>query len=216
MQIEISNLIKKFKNIKILDIKNLKINKGEILAIYGHSGCGKTTLLNIISGVLTDYEGNIKIGETYLNKLSEQELDLFRSKNIGYIFQNFNLLQGYNAYENIKISLQLANIQYKNNEIIEKFEEVGLKNEIYKYPSQLSLGQQQRIAILRAILKKPQIILADEPTSSLDEENTKIIIDLLIKSAISNSATLIVVTHELNILNNFNKSINFLDINNKN
>ncbi len=214
MIVEIDNLVKIFNDdITVLNIKKFTLAKNKIISIFGRSGCGKTTLLNIIAGVLGGYEGNVTVCGTRLNSLNEKKLDLFRAKNIGYIFQNFNLLQGYDAYENIELSLKIAGIKYNAKSIMEYFEKTGLLKEAKKYPSQLSLGQQQRVAVLRAVIKKPSLILADEPTSSLDNANSLTVIKLLKKCALEAGAALITVSHEKEVINAFDKNIDFNDIN---
>ncbi len=214
MIVEIDNLVKKFDDAsKVIDINRFTLEDNEIISIFGRSGCGKTTLLNIIAGVLGGYEGGVNVCGVKLNSLNEKELDSFRAKNIGYVFQNFNLLQGYSAYENIELSLRIAGYKYRAGEIMEYFEKTGLINEACKYPSQLSLGQQQRVAVLRAVIKKPPLILADEPTSSLDSINSDAIIGLLKKCAAEAGSALITVSHEKEVICAFDKNIDFNDIN---
>jgi putative ABC transport system ATP-binding protein len=214
MIVEIDNLVKKFDDAsKVIDINRFTLADNEIISIFGRSGCGKTTLLNIIAGVLGGYEGGVNVCGVKLNSLNEKELDSFRAKNIGYVFQNFNLLQGYSAYENIELSLRIAGYKYRDGEIMEYFEKTGLINEARKYPSQLSLGQQQRVAVLRAVIKKPPLILADEPTSSLDSINSDAIIGLLKKCASEAGSALITVSHEKEVICAFDKNIDFNDIN---
>ncbi len=214
MIIQIENLEKSFSgDCEVIRIKKFELGHNEIISMYGRSGCGKTTLLNILSGVLGGYSGSVKICGTEMKSLGERDLDLFRAKNIGYIFQNLNLLQGYTAYENLELSLQIAGVNYSRDGIMQYLEIAGLFNESGKYPSQLSLGQQQRIAVLRAVMKRPPLILADEPTSSLDSQNSAAVVDLLKKSAAEAGSALITVSHEKDVISAFDKKLNFSDIN---
>ncbi len=197
----------------ILDIRELSIGDKDEVAMIGRSGCGKTTFLNIVSGVLKPTSGSVEVCGTHIAGLSGSALDAFRARHIGYVFQNLNLLAGYTAYENIEISLRIARMGFSKNEIMQSLESVGLTDSAGKYPHEMSLGQQQRVAVVRAVIKKPEIILADEPTSSLDVENSDKIISLLKERAKILGAALIVVSHENEVIAAFDKKIRFSDIN---
>jgi len=216
MVIKIENLKMKFPGAgspEILNINRFELAASSQIAIFGKSGSGKTTFFNVISGVLSPASGLVSILGTDITKLKEHELDNFRSKNIGYIFQNLNLLQGYNAFENIEISLLVAKTKYCKKEIYENLESIGMAQHAKKRPHELSLGQQQRIAIIRAVMKKPALILADEPTSSLDPHNSALIIELLKKEARLMNSALIIVSHESDIISMFERQVKFCDIN---
>ena len=149
---------------------NLTIEEGEFVVILGPSGSGKSTLLNVISGLDTVTSGEITFKGETLTNLDEEEMTAFRRKHLGFIFQQYNLLQNLNVYENIQIGSDIGTAPLDIAELLEK---VGLEKARNKYPSQLSGGEQQRVSIVRSLAKNPDIIFCDEPTGSLDEENSK-------------------------------------------
>ncbi len=197
----------------VLKISEFTLPERGQLAILGRSGSGKTTFLNVLSGVLRPAAGNVKICGTELTCLKNDELDNFRARNIGYIFQNLNLLQAYTALENIEIALKLSGAKYDRSEILENLSAAGLSREINKYPYELSLGQQQRIAVIRSVMKKPALILADEPTSSLDAENSDFVLEILKENTEKIGAALILVSHEPDVINSFEHKLKFNEIN---
>ncbi|OMD37991.1 ABC transporter ATP-binding protein [Paenibacillus odorifer] len=201
MLLELSGIRKRFKNGRhyeyILDNLNLVINEGESTAIKGKSGCGKSTLLNIIGGLLPFEEGVMNFDGTDISKLSAEKQAEYRRDNIGYVTQNFHLLDDRNVYENIALPLQYLKIPKK--QIVNKIEEVlyDLKIEhiMKRHISSLSGGERQRVAIARAIIKKPAILLADEPTGSLDEQTEESILNIF-DTLHKQGMTLIIVTHD--------------------
>lgn len=175
---------------------NLTIEEGEFVVILGPSGSGKSTLLNVISGLDTVTSGEITFRGETLTNLDEDEMTAFRRKHLGFIFQQYNLLQNLNVYENIQIGSDIGTAPLDIGDLLEK---VGLEKSRNKYPSQLSGGEQQRVSIVRSLAKNPDIIFCDEPTGSLDEENSKKILQLLQNLNEDYNKTVIVITHNLGI-----------------
>lgn len=200
IQLEVRNVRKKFpaQSNFALDGINLTFRQGSFTALMGPSGCGKTTLLNCITGLDSIDSGNILLSGRDLSQLNEQETTLLRRENIGFVFQFFNLLSTLTVGENVALPLQLrGNLRQKD--ITEKVREVlayfNLTARENHYPSQLSGGEMQRTAIARAIVNKPKIIIADEPTGNLDSANGAKVLDILKNLASSQSETIIMATH---------------------
>ena len=212
--IVIKNLKKSFQNPEtkidytILEIPSYEFKKGEKYALFGPSGIGKTTLLHIISGLLTPDSGELNVNGINISSLAEADRDQYRAKNIGYIFQSFNLLDGFTALENVMLGMLFTGQGSDKSKAITALTKVGLADRLHYKPSQLSVGQQQRVSIARAIVNDPEIILADEPTGNLDPTNTKEILSLLFEQ--TKDKTLIVVTHEEHVLNQFENKIDML------
>jgi len=185
------------QTIKVLSGIDLTIEENEIVLLKGRSGAGKTTLLHLMGGLIKPTSGRIKFGKLCLSELSNSGLSSLLLNNIGFIFQNFNLLPTYSIYENIEIAL--APKGYNDKEI-EKIinpllEEFGLINKTAMLPAELSIGQQQKVAVVRTIAKQPSVIFADEPTGSVDIETAGEIIQYLIKLRKEKGSTIIVATH---------------------
>ncbi len=187
--------------VQALNDVSLVIRKGQIVSIVGPSGSGKTTLLNLIGALDYVDSGTISINGTKLATMSDKELSLLRRDTIGYVFQNFNLLEEINAERNIEMPLILANVDKEErlNRVNELLESVELLERRSHKPEQLSGGEQQRVAIARALANEPEIILADEPTGNLDSNTGKKILHLLIDLSEKNKKTLIFVTHDINL-----------------
>lgn len=202
------------KNIrtKVLDEINLNIDEGEFICIYGPSGCGKTTLLNIIGLMDTYTSGTYSFNEKNINKKEEKEFSKLRNSQFGYIFQNFNLIPDLNVLENICVPMGYGGIRKKARELRAKelLEKVGLLERLKHFPEQLSGGEKQRVAIARAISNNPKVILADEPTGSLDQENGIKIMEIL-KELHKQGTTVIMVTHDVNLSIYATRVINILD-----
>ena len=180
---------------------DFSINQNERLAIVGKSGSGKTSLLMLMAGLEKPTLGSIKFQNQELTTYSEDQLTDFRKKNIGIVFQSFYLIPSYTALENVALSLE---INFQKNALVQAEEiltDLGLKDRLYHFPNQLSGGEQQRVAIARAIINKPELILADEPTGNLDEENSKVIADLLFNVSQKYQKSLCLVTHDLELAN---------------
>lgn len=181
--------------VKALDNVSITIQEGEFVVIVGSSGSGKTTLLNILGGLDKPDFGEVIVREQNINKMNEEELTIFRRRNIGFVFQNYNLVPILNVTENIILPLKLDGREIDRNFIKEIVETLGLKNKIYNMPDMLSGGQQQRVAIARALSTKPAVILADEPTGNLDSKTGMEVIGLLKISASLFHQTIVMITH---------------------
>jgi len=184
----------------VLSNFELSISKGEIIILLGKSGSGKSTLLNIISGIDVPDGGSVSIDGTDITKLSEKERTLTRRNKIGFIFQFFNLIPTLTVKENLQFPLELNNDDNQEERIKSILTEVGLLDRANTYPDKLSGGEQQRIAIARALIHNPDIILADEPTGNLDYETGLQIVDLLDRVVKKKGKTMIMVTHSKDVI----------------
>jgi len=200
-------------SLKVLDVKSWSVRKGEQIAISGPSGSGKSTLLYVLAGLLLPTRGNVQVCGVNLENLSETERDRFRARYVGFIFQNFNLLQGYTALENVLLGMTFSSAGARREEARELLSEMGLEKRLKHYPSQMSLGEQQRVAVARALANHPELILADEPTGSLDPLNTKEVLRLLREACEHHGCTLIVVSHEAEVVETFPVKVDFLKLN---
>ena len=200
-----------------LNIKNFKLNKSDSILIYGESGLGKSTFLNLLSGTISPQKGNIDILGTNISNTSSSIKDKIRGDHFGIVFQTFNLLPYVSVKNNILLGKAYSSIKQSksnNDEIKELMDKLSLNYEdlINRKAYELSIGQQQRVAVARALIRKPEIILADEPTSALDKSNQKEFINLLFKSIDENEQGLIMVSHEHKLSNKFRKVKNITDI----
>lgn len=215
--IEIQNLEKNYwigdNKTQILRLDHLVLNKGERVSLTGQSGSGKSTLLHIIGGVLNADSGSLKVDGQDLMGLNQSHKDQFRSQKIGYVFQDFHLIPSLTAEENVALILPKYNKQEREHVLGEWFNKVGLEGKRKHKPAQLSRGQQQRVAIIRAFIHKPTILLADEPTGSLDQETAQYIIDLMLQLSEENKQTLLCVTHDTSLANKFPKVCKMSEIN---
>jgi len=191
-----------------LRFPDIHCGKGEHWLLLGQSGCGKTTLLHLLGGLLTPREGSVKVGETTLNALKSSQLDKFRGKKIGIIFQVPHFVRSLTIGENLALAQQLAGVAEDWQHITALLERLGLGHKINVKADALSQGERQRAAIARALVNKPEVILADEPTSALDDFNTAEVIRLLEETATEAQATLLVVTHDGRLKEKFAKQIN--------
>ncbi len=215
MIIKTENLSKVYgkKDAKViaLDNINIEIKKGEFVAIIGASGSGKSTLLHQLGGVDRPSDGKVIINGKDIYKLNEEKLAVFRRRNIGFVFQSFNLIPVLTVEENI-IMPSLLDYQKVDNEFfMDLVKTIGIENRLNHMPSELSGGQQQRVAIARALINKPSIILADEPTGNLDSETSKEIIEMLRLSVRKYNQTAIIITHDLKIAESADRIIKIKD-----
>ena len=197
--------IKKYYNSKknriiVLDGVDLKIEKGELLAIMGKSGCGKSTLLHILGGLTGINDGVYRYRGEKVDFESKRKLAEFRRNHIGFIVQDFALIGEKTVYDNVELPLNARNLPRNKREemVYEILKRVGLEDKVRRYPYELSGGEQQRVAIARALIHNPQLLLADEPTGSLDEENQRIILNML-KEVVKNGTTVVLATHDIDI-----------------
>ncbi len=197
----------------LLDLKDLKINDREKVAIVGPSGCGKTTLLNLISGIVLPLSGLVKVNDQPISRLSDAQRRDFRIANIGMVFQQFELVDYLDVRNNILLPF-LINSSLKLDRSVSQnavalAQSMGLRQKLQRRSGQLSQGEQQRVAICRALITNPKIILADEPTGNLDSKNKGLILKLIFEQAEVFEQTLVVVTHDLGILDDFDRVIDF-------
>lgn len=214
--IELKNISKSFfmgeEEIKAIDNVNFKVEKGEFVSIIGPSGSGKSTLMNIIGLLDVPDKGEYILDGEEVEKLSDNKLAEKRSTKIGFIFQNFNLLQRMNAIENVAVPLVYMGMGSKEStELAYKYlEKVGLKGREKHLPTQLSGGQQQRVAIARALVNSPEIILADEPTGALDSKTSEEIMNML-EELNKNGQTIILITHDPNVAKRAKRVVSISD-----
>ncbi len=215
--LKIQNLKKSYSNsenekFEIINIPSFELNDSEQLAVSGESGSGKSTFLNLISGIVRSDSGEIFFNNTDITKLSGSAMDKFRSKNIGYVFQTFNLLQGFTALENVMLGMMFCGKPDKKRSVA-ALDKAGLSKRINNKPSELSVGEQQRVAVARAIVNSPAMLLADEPTANLDSKNTGLVIRLIKELCTEENISLILVSHEPEVIGNFNNKKSFSEIN---
>ena len=207
----------KKSNFKIF-VPNLEIKKGEKVLLLGESGSGKTTLLSLMCGFLNPLSGNISINGNTINQLSSKTRDEYRADNIGIIFQQFNLLPYANVVDNVLLPLHFSkvrsnNVSNKKEKVIELFKQLRLPDDIAQFrASSLSMGQQQRVAVARALIGNPSLIIADEPTSSLDADAQKIFLNLMFEQISENNSTLLMVSHDKSLSNQFDRLIDINEI----
>ena len=187
------------KKLTVLDDISFDINAGDTFAIVGPSGSGKTTLLGLCAGLDRSDEGSVELCGRELSSLNEDQRALLRNQNVGFIFQDFQLLPTLTALENVSVPLELQGAPKAQKDAMELLEKVGLGNRYDHYPSQLSGGEQQRVALARAFSNKPSILFADEPTGNLDEETGEKVIKLLFDLNKEMGTTLVIVTHDLDL-----------------
>lgn len=187
------------KKLKVLDDISFSVDAGATFSIVGPSGSGKTTLLGLCAGLDKSDSGTVELCGTDLNSLNEDQRALLRNKNIGFIFQDFQLLPTLTALENVSVPLELQGSDGAKQRATELLEKVGLSKRMGHYPSQLSGGEQQRVALARAFSNSPKILFADEPTGNLDEETGEKVIRLLFELNKGTGTTLVIVTHDLDL-----------------
>nr|WP_263314713.1 ABC transporter ATP-binding protein [Mammaliicoccus sp. Marseille-Q6498] len=215
--IELQDINRHFKNgdkeNHILKDINIKINEGEFIAIMGPSGSGKSTLINILGFIDRGYEGNYLFCNENYKEVSDNKLAHIRNKTVGFVFQNFKLIQNNTILENVSIPLLYSgcSAQERKERVIKALHDVGLYDKEMLVPNKLSGGQQQRVAIARAVVNQPKFIIADEPTGALDSKTSKDIIDLFLKLNKDYKTTIIMVTHDRKVAEQANRIIHILD-----
>jgi len=183
----------------VLDIAQWSVEAGERVALVGASGSGKTTLLNLLSGLIQPDRGQVVIDGTDIVAMAEPDRDRFRAANCGYMFQSFHLLEGFSAVENVELGASFAGHRVEKGRAAELLAAVGLGERLDHRPGQLSIGQQARCALARAMLNRPKVLLADEPTGSLDPDTGRAVLELLIETAEAQGTTLVCATHDLEV-----------------
>jgi putative ABC transport system ATP-binding protein len=202
-----------------LQIPSLEVKRGEKVAVIGPSGFGKTTLLNLISGITVPDSGEVRVQNEAISSWTDAERRKYRITKIGFVFQEFRLLEYLNIEDNILLSYRINNVLKLNEDVRRKAREItqslDIEDKLRKYPGKLSQGERQRVAICRALLNDPPVILADEPTGNLDPVNKGRIKDILFDFANNKETTLITVTHDHELLKGFDRVIDFQDFQTK-
>jgi len=215
--LEIQNLEKYYPlpdgdSVKVLDIEEFKMEPGDKVVIHGESGSGKTTFLHLIAGILRADSGSVKLGGKEVLTMSQSVRDRLRATSIGYIFQTFNLLQGFTCLENVLLGMSFGpGIDEDRARKLLKL--VGLENRLNHYPRQLSVGQQQRVALARALANRPKLVLADEPTGNLDPTNSLAAIELLMELCDADGVGLLVVSHDMKVMDSFSEKVSWAKLN---
>ena len=236
MAITIENLTKKYiapdgSVVPVIDIASFDLADGEQVALIGTSGSGKTTLLHMIAGILAPDTGRIVFGQAHppqdgnvvpyqgpdrgvdIASLSEASRDVFRGRNIGYIFQTHHLLPGFTAMENVLLGMSFTGRASDPKWARHLLTEVGLSDRLHYKPQKLSVGQQQRVAVARALANRPKLVLADEPTGALDSSNAKQVLELIRALCTEIGAALLLVTHDLEIAKQLERTVTLAEIN---
>lgn len=215
--LQVTNLKKSYQSpdgqtTPVVDVANFNIADGEQTALQGGSGSGKTTLLNLIAGILRADSGSVKIAGQELVGAAESDRDRIRAESLGYVFQTFNLLQGYTALENVEMGMMFGKgaDRARAGSLLKRMD---LTNRMHYKPRQLSVGQQQRVAVARALANNPKLVLADEPTGNLDRSRAFEALNLIREICRENGAALLLVSHDQEILSRFDKSRDFAEIN---
>ncbi len=215
MIIEARNLSKKVvfndQELVILDDINLKVSASSSLAVIGPSGSGKSTLLGILAGLDSPTSGEIYINQKPLHNLSEDARAKIRKDSVAFVFQNFELLAGLNALENVMLPIELKGKKNARDIAETYLEKVGMQNRLTHYPQQLSGGEQQRVAIARAFACEADVLFCDEPTGNLDSSNSELIANLIFDTFMESSSALVIVTHDISLANRCDQKIELVD-----
>ena len=215
MIIEARNLSKKIifndQELVILDDINLKVSASSSLAVVGPSGSGKSTLLGILAGLDSPSSGEIFINQKPLHNLSEDARAKIRKDSVAFVFQNFELLAGLNALENVMLPIELKGKKNARNIAETYLEKVGMQNRLTHYPQQLSGGEQQRVAIARAFACEADVLFCDEPTGNLDSRNSELIANLIFDTFMESSSALVIVTHDISLASRCDQKIELVD-----
>jgi ABC-type lipoprotein export system ATPase subunit len=197
----------------ILDISEFRVAAGEQVVLMGRSGSGKTTLLHVVAGISRPDTGLVSIDGTDIFALPEAGRDRFRAKKIGYVFQTFNLLSGFSALENVLLGMTFAGGRSDSSRARQLLERVGLGRRLTHKPTMLSVGEQQRVAVARALANRPKLLLADEPTANVDTAHQQQIVDLVRETCREENVALLLVTHTPEVAQQFDRVENLLEFN---
>jgi putative ABC transport system ATP-binding protein len=193
------------KPLPILDISQFTLESGEQAVLLGHSGGGKTTLLNVIAGITTPDSGSVMIDGIDITRLHEVGRDRFRAQKIGFVFQTFNLLAAFTALENVLLGMSFSGKKVDRRRAQELLGLVGLSHRLHHRPARMSVGEQQRVAVARALANRPSLLLADEPTANVDVKNEQTILDLITTACRENNVSLLMVTHSREVAGQFSR-----------
>ena len=218
MSLELRSVTKTYREpgggrLPILNVNHFQMAAGEQVVLVGSSGGGKTTLLNIIAGITAADGGEVLVGGTDLVKLPEAARDRFRAERIGYVFQTFNLLPAFTALENVLLGMSFGGKRPDRARAIKLLERVGLGHRLHHQPSQMSVGEQQRTSVARALANVPRLLLADEPTANVDAANQQTILELLRDSCREHNVALLLVTHAPEVASQFERVEKLADFN---
>jgi len=189
----------------VLDIERYELPQGQQAALVGSSGGGKTTLLNVVSGILAPDSGEVVIDGRDIAKLHEVVRDRFRASRIGFVFQTFNLLPAFTALENVLLGMSFSGRKVDKEFAVFLLERVGLQHRLDHLPQRMSVGEQQRVSVARSLANKPVLLLADEPTANVDPANQELILNLIRDTCRENNVTLLMVTHAMEVANAFDR-----------
>jgi putative ABC transport system ATP-binding protein len=218
MSLELTNIRKSYREpdgspLEVLDIPHFGIKQGEQVVLIGSSGGGKTTLLNIISGISSPDSGSVVIDGIDIATLPEASRDRFRAERIGFVFQTFHLLPAFTALENVLLGMSFSGNRVDGNRAKELLQRMGLEKRLGHRPGQLSVGEQQRVAVARALANKPSLLLADEPTANVDLGNQETILNLIRDACQENNVSLLMVTHTPDVAAQFDRVETLADFN---
>ncbi len=216
--LKLENIKKRYRQpngeqVEILDVPTFQIARGEQVALIGPSGCGKTSLLHVIAGIVKPNSGKINIDGVELTKFSESGRDRIRADKMGYVFQTFNLLPAFSAIENVILGMTFAAKKHDRSRAEDLLKRVGLGHRMHNKPGAMSVGEQQRVAVARALANKPVLLLADEPTANVDPRNQQQIVDLIRETAQEENISLLIVTHSTEVSDQFARIDRLDDIN---
>ena len=193
------------QRVHILDVPAFKIDAGEQVVLIGPSGCGKSTLLHTIAGITKPDSGKVILDKVELTRFSEAARDRIRADKLGYVFQTFNLLAGFSALENVMLGMTFASKKLSPQRARKLLDRVGLSHRLHNKPGALSVGEQQRVAVARALANQPKLLLADEPTANVDPRNQQQIVDLICQTCEEEKIALLMVTHSMEVANQFDR-----------
>jgi len=218
MSLQLQGITKTYREpqgsrLPVLNIDSFSVDSGEQCVLLGESGGGKTTLLNIVSGITLPDTGTVTVDHIEVTRLAEVQRDRFRAQKIGFVFQTFNLLPAFSALENVLLGMSFSGRSTDRQQARGLLERVGLKHRLSHRPSQLSVGEQQRVAVARALANRPALLLADEPTASVDLANQQTILELIREACAESDVSLLLVTHSEAVASEFERVENLGDFN---
>ncbi|MBL8888567.1 MAG: ABC transporter ATP-binding protein [Planctomycetaceae bacterium] len=214
----LENVVKTYRqgdgrSLKVLDLPSYRMDAGEQVVLLGPSGCGKTTTLHVIAGIIAPDSGRVVVDGLDLTTFSQPGRDRVRANKLGYVFQTFNLLKGFTALENVILGMTFSNRKIDRQRAVELLELVGLGHRLHHKPNKMSVGEQQRTAVARALANRPKLILADEPTANVDPANQQVVVDLLRESCRRENIALLMVTHNMEVAAQFDRVDNLAQLN---